>query len=78
MHKKLRDFKFSRLFSAHVHRALPVGFSNPSHFVRHFRGERMLFSNHSPNMEQLVEINFLAAIEGQNAERAMARIVSIH
>ena len=78
MHKKLRDFKFSCLLSVHVHRALPVGFSCPSHFVRGFHGERTPFSNHSPNMEQLAEINFLAAIEGQNMERAMARIVSIH
>ena len=28
-------------------------------------------------MEQLAEINFIAAIEGQDAERAMAKIVSI-
>ena len=28
-------------------------------------------------MEQLAEINFIAAIEGQDAEQAMAKIVSI-
>ena len=30
----------------------------------------------NPKMEELTEINFIAAMEGQEAERAMAKIVS--
>ena len=41
------------------------------------RGRTHFILTRLQTMEQLAEINFLAAIEGQEAERAMARIVSI-
>ena len=38
-------------------------------------GGRIFISRH-PSMEQLAEINFIATLEGQEEERAMAKIVS--
>ena len=74
--KEIQNFRAK--ISAHAQRQLPVGFPTLFHNFRgscrgrtHFNLTRLLA------MEQLAEINFLAAIEGQELERAMARLVSI-
>ena len=55
-----------------------MGFPALFHNFRGSHQGRMRFDlTRLLTMEQLAEINFLAAIEGQESEQAMAHIVSI-
>ena len=61
-----------------MQRQPPAGFPTLFHNFRgSHRGRTRFGLTQLLTMEQLAEINFLAAIEGQESERATARIVSI-